>query len=151
MDKTPVNKDTSTAASLLDLLKQYTTRVDDRETIWKDGTRACRQQQKGLEENSKNCLFPFFVVLVQTDEIDKLKETVTKLQTKASSILDTDQQTTNTIEIKSDINYKAKWEESEAKYRLLEKKLRQLETGTVKQLQDKIDQLEQDYNQMKVR
>ncbi len=45
---------------------------------------------------------------------------------------------------KSTINYKAKWEESEAKYR-------QLESGTIKQLQDKINQLQQDNNQMKVR
>jgi hypothetical protein len=42
-------------------------------------------------------------------------------------------------------------EESETKYRLLEKKYRQLETVTVKQLQDKITQLERENNQMKVR
>ena len=87
----------------------------------------------------------------QTDEIQKLKETVNKLQSKPSSGSDFIQQLTNLTEDKTDINYKTKWEESETKYRLLEKKYRQLETVTIKQLQDKITQLERENNQMKVR
>jgi hypothetical protein len=47
MDKNPSKKDESITPSLMDLLKKYTTRVDERETLWKEGTRACRQQQKG--------------------------------------------------------------------------------------------------------
>ncbi len=47
MDETPSNKSEPNTPSLKDLLKKYTTRNDERETLWKEGTRACRQQQKG--------------------------------------------------------------------------------------------------------
>jgi predicted RNase H-like nuclease (RuvC/YqgF family) len=89
-----------------------------------------------------------FCFIVQTDEIEKLKQTVNILQTKPSSISDTIQQIDDD---KTNINYKTKWEESEAKCHQLEKKCRQLETGTIKQLQDKITQLERENNQIKVR
>ncbi len=91
-----------------------------------------------------------FNLLVQTDEIEKLKETLNKIQTKPSSISDHNHQSTNLNDDKTNINYKTKWEEAETKCRILENKCHQLETVTVKQLQDKIDQLQRDHNQMKV-
>ena len=51
MEKDLTKKDESTSASLINLLKQYTSRVNQRETIWNEGTRACREQQKGLENS----------------------------------------------------------------------------------------------------
>ena len=55
------------------------------------------------------------------------------------------------IHLSSSDHYKSKWEESEAKYRLLERKYHQLENQTVKNLQDKIEQLERDSARLKVR
>jgi hypothetical protein len=46
MDKDPAKNDESVTPSLMDLLKKYTTRVDERQNLWDEGTRACRQQQK---------------------------------------------------------------------------------------------------------
>jgi hypothetical protein len=45
MDGKPVNKDESASSSLMELLKKYTTRVDERETLVKEGTPACQQQK----------------------------------------------------------------------------------------------------------
>ncbi|CAF0915889.1 unnamed protein product [Rotaria sordida] len=133
MDKNSSNKDESTSSSLMELLRKYTTRVDERETLRQEDTRVYQQQQK-----------------VQIPEIEKLKETPHKLQPKTSSTSISNQSTTNLNEEKSNINYKKKWEETEAKYHNLEKKYRQLETGTIKQLQNKIDQLQRDNSQFKL-
>ncbi|CAF2510043.1 unnamed protein product [Rotaria sp. Silwood2] len=133
MDKNSPNKDESSSSLLMELLKRYTTRVDERETLRQEDTRVYAQQQK-----------------TQIDEIEKLKETVNKLQSKTGSSYVPDQSKTNLNEEKTNINYKKKWEEAEAKYRNLEKKYRQLETSTVKQLQDKINQLQRDNNQFKL-
>ncbi|CAF0921345.1 unnamed protein product [Rotaria sordida] len=133
MDKNSSNKDESTSSSLMELLRKYTTRVDERETLRQEDTRVYQQQQK-----------------VQIPEIEKLKETPHKLQSKTSSTSISNQSTTNLNEEKSNINYKKKWEETEAKYHNLEKKYRQLETGTIKQLQNKIDQLQRDNSQFKL-
>ncbi|UJR29149.1 hypothetical protein I4U23_010363 [Adineta vaga] len=92
--------------TLIDLLKKYTTRVDERETLWKEGTRACRQEQN-----------------TQNDEIQRLKDSVQRLQSNST-----------VIQTPSTIDYKAKWEESEAKYHQLENKYQQLE-NKIDQLQ----------------
>ncbi|CAF4558633.1 unnamed protein product [Rotaria sp. Silwood1] len=117
----------------MELLKKYTTRIDERETSRQEDTRVYQQQQKA-----------------QTDEIEKLKETVTQLQSTTTSSSVPSQSTTNVNQEKSNISYKKKWEEAEAKYRNLEKKYHQLETGGIKRLQDKIDQLQRENNQFKL-
>lgn len=48
-------------------------------------------------------------------------------------------------------DYKTKWENAEAQCRQWEKKFEVLENETIKPLKEKIDQLERDYHQMKVR
>ncbi|CAF0960833.1 unnamed protein product [Adineta ricciae] len=116
MEGNPSSKSEPETPSLLALLKKYTTRNDERESLWKEGTLACRQEQKS-----------------QSEEIQRLQETVNKLQSKPSSAASI----TN-----STIDYKAKWEQSEAKYRQLEKKYQEL--------QNKTDQLQLDANQAKI-
>ncbi|CAF3483170.1 unnamed protein product [Rotaria sp. Silwood1] len=133
MDKNSANKDDSSSSLLMELLKKYTTRIDERETSRQEDTRVYQQQQKA-----------------QTDEIEKLKETVTQLQSTTTSSSVPSQSTTNVNQEKSNISYKKKWEEAEAKYRNLEKKYHQLETGGIKRLQDKIDQLQRENNQFKL-
>jgi hypothetical protein len=110
MDWNLVNKNQSANSSLMELLKKYTTGVDERGSLPKESA--------GVG---------------QIDETQKPK------------------MNSNFDQEKSTVNYKAKWEESEAKYRALENKYRQLETATTKQLQDKIDQLQRENRQMKVR
>ncbi|CAF1604402.1 unnamed protein product [Rotaria magnacalcarata] len=132
MDKNPPNNNESASPSLIELLKKYTSRVDERETLRQDDTFDCQQQQQ-----------------IETGHIEKFTKTVTKLQSNASSINIPNQSMKNFGEAKSNIDYKRKWEEAETRYRNLEKKYHQLETGTVKQLQDKIDQLQRDDNQFK--
>jgi polyhydroxyalkanoate synthesis regulator phasin len=149
MDDNSPAKTEPTTPTLGDLLRKYTTRIDERETLWKAGTRACREQQKGTE-SGRTCSVLSFIFSAQTNEIERLRTSVHDLQSKSSSNADQSTTTTKPNEEKSAVNYKAKWEESEAKYHQLEKMYRQLENGTVKQLQDKIDQLQRDYNQMKV-
>ena len=94
-------KNESVTSSLMELLKKYTSQVDERES--------------------------------------------TSIETQKSKT------SSNSDQDKLTVNYKTKWEESEAKYRALEKKYRQLETGNTKQFQDQIDQLQRENRQMKVR
>lgn len=92
------------------------------------------------------------IVVAQTNEIERLKTTVQDLQSRSSPTAGLSATTTTRpTEEKGAVNYKAKWEEAETRYRQLEKKYQQLENGGVKQLQDKLDQLQRDYNQIKVR
>lgn len=95
-------------------------------------------------------IFLVFHLLAESDEIKKLKETVNQLQSETRSIAASNNITTNPIEETSNMDYKRRWEEAETKYRSLEKKYYQLENVTVKQLQDKVDQLQRDNNQFKV-
>lgn len=144
MEKDSNKKDESTSTSVMNLVMQYKSKVDLRESMWKEGTRACREQQKG-KFTRDNCCLSQWIIVAQSKEIERLKETVQDLQTKRNS------SSGNLTDDRSNINYKAKWEEAEAKCQHWEKKFHRLETDTIKPLQEKIDQLERDYNQMKVR
>ena len=73
-----------------------------------------------------------------------------ELQSRTTITPDPTPVTTHLQVEQTNLNYKKKWEEAEAKCRMLENKFHQLETGTIKQLQEKIAQLQRDYNQMKV-
>ncbi len=46
MDENPTNKNESTTSSLMELLKKYTTRIDERETLVKESTSVSRPPQK---------------------------------------------------------------------------------------------------------
>lgn len=73
--------------------------------------------------------------LAQEKEIERLKDAQTRRHSSSTPSDD----------------YKTKWEEAEAQCRRWEKKFQQLEDETIKPLQEKVDQLQRDYNQMKVR
>ena len=138
--------------SLSSLLQQYTTRTGEREVLWKEGTRACREQQKGLWQrlariwSSLSSFIP-----VQTTEIERLRQTVNQLQAKANVSSESGATGSRAQDDRTNLNYKTKYDEAEARCRQWETRFRQLESNTIKPLQDKVDQLQRDYQHMKVR
>ena len=144
-----MDRDQPSSPSLSSLLTQYTARTEEREVLWKEGTRACREQQKGLWQRlagnlQRRFVFPF---AVHTTEIERLRETVSQLQAKLNA---PSESVSRSADERTNLNYKAKYEEAEAKCRQWESRVRQLENGTIKPLQEKIEQLQRDYQQMQV-
>lgn len=124
------------SSSLMELLKRYSERVNERETLVKESSHLSRTPIRS--KSILLLLLPFtFIFLAHVDETHKDPSMKYPVHTLPS---DTEK-----------INYKAKWEESESKYRLLEKKYLQLESQTLRPMQDKIEQLQRESNQFKVR
>ena len=150
MDKTtPKRSDDSECVSLVDLLRKYTKRIDERETLWKEGTRACREQQKGRRDQ-RSLYSSFLSFSVQTNEIQRLKESLNKCQLPRQSLPNPSPSTRSLNGEPLDLNYKKRCEEAEAKCRLWEEKYHQLESRTKKESQEKTQQLQHETQRVKV-
>lgn len=123
MDPNSIKKDNSEQISLINLVKKYTSKANERD-IPTNSTAQQSQQKK------------------QTATPEKSKTSLNKSKSTTNSLLsDLNEQMNDDND--ANVNYKAK-------YRELEKKYHQLENGTVKQLQNKIGQLEREVQQMKI-
>ena len=138
MDGNVNSRRESNTSSLMELLKRYSERVNERETLVKESTHLTRTSMKSKQpfDHPRSYLFISFSDNLDESYKDQSQSKI-PVHTHPSDL--------------EKINYKAKWEESESRYRFLERKYHQLETQTIKQMQEKIDQLQRESNQLKVR
>jgi hypothetical protein len=90
-------------------------------------------------------------VTVHSTEAERVRATVRPLTTDNIASSDVNASLVDRHDDTTHVNYKVKWEDAEARCRRLEDKVRQLERETIKGLQEKIDRLQSDCDQMKVR
>ena len=149
MDKTTTKRSESEGVTLVDLLRKFTKQIDERETLWKEGTRACREQQKGRSEERWSWM-SHLSFLVQTNEIQRLKESLNQGQHPRQSLPNSSPSTRSLNGESLDLQYKKRCDEAEAKCRLWEEKFHQLESRTKKELQEKTQQLQDETQRVKV-